>query len=384
MSWHAWDASDDRGEVVIVDMDPRRGLEALPAAAPAPASQALTPWAVDLAGGAITIGGAEIDPVIARDLWTRLGAVLGQAERDADQAAWEGLAREVDRTFAAGIPATGRTIARRPMAVDGVVVRTDEGAAFRVATFALATLRQTSKGVWEGAVYELRPTSVGHDRRWTGMRVRLADEALPRPVLAIVGPAPEPMPIRPVPVPVAPAHVLAHRAAVAAGLAELLDTFGELGTRRTLEELAAGGRWRRKELLGRLEVLVERGELRAIDGEDGPAWVRREPPARGTRVVRKHGTVIVDAVDGKILATKGSVPAKASRERSESDRSKPAPRPRGSAPKAPVRYVPPPPPPCRVWRCAPCDRVVRIPDHVEVPAEPKCGQCKGLLARWTS
>lgn len=147
----------------------------------APAETALAAWSVQSVDGRIRIGEVELHAVAARDLWLRLGELLGAGDRSAELDAWAELERDLDRHFARTWPARGRTVGPPSRTVSGVVLREREGElAFRVATFAVAFLKPAAKG-WEGPVFALRPTGTGHGhvRQPTGVRIRLPAEAAP-------------------------------------------------------------------------------------------------------------------------------------------------------------------------------------------------------------
>lgn len=314
-----------------------------------PSSQALSPWSVELAGGEILISGAAVHPVIARDLWMRLGALLGQAEHDSEQAEWTRLSAELDRHFREAPAAHGRTMGRPSMPVAGLVLRErDDVVVFRLATFSLAYLKPTKRG-WEGPVYALRPTSVGHDLRPLGVRVRLQDEAVaPMRRLELPGPAPRP-PQRPAIAPALPhlpEAVERRRNESRAILEAILVVFPGIGAQASLDDVAHAVRLPRDILRDHLELLVERGEL----AETKPApGVRRT----WTRLARQPGQF-----DSRKPGTRFQKPTGA-----RAKRAKAAP-PVGAA-----------------LRCDPCGRVVRLPAGVAVTADPRCKVCGGSLTR---
>jgi hypothetical protein len=324
---------------------------------PAPATQALAPWRVERRDGMIVLGDGELHPVMARDLWMRLGQLLEATERDADQAEWARLSAELDRHFQGCPGVGGRTIGRPAMPVEGVLLREHEGVAtLRLATFSIATLRRTKRG-WEGPVYALRPTMVGHDRRPIGQQVRVPLEAVPEVRrLAIAGPAATlpPRSTTPPRRPEVPAWLRERWADIQAVHAEILACVPNVGDVVHFEALAEQLRIVRDVLRGHLETLVEQGELVELDpiaAGEPPRWQRVE------RVRFREGRRRT-----RVAAPKPARVAKA-----------PKP-PKKQAKAAPAADV--------LLRCGPCDRTVKVPAGTAIPAEPKCAKCGGLLARW--
>ncbi|MFZ5476067.1 MAG: hypothetical protein ACOZNI_04775 [Myxococcota bacterium] len=248
-----------------------------------PAAQALSPWRVELRDGQIVVGDAVVHPVVARDLWARLGQLVAEAERDSEQAEWTHLSRELDRQFRLATPASARTLAKPSTVVEGLVLRESEDAAiFRLATFSIATLRRGRKG-WEGPAWALRPNGFDRLLRPLGFRVRVHPDAVPPVAVprALPGPSPTPRPGTAPRAPEAPAGLLERRQAIAEAQRELLEAFGEVGTSRTLDELAERVPARGHELRAQLDTLVEQGEL-AVAKPTTPG-----EPARWTRLDRQ-------------------------------------------------------------------------------------------------
>lgn len=354
----------DVAEVLVIDTrGDSRDLERVDralVARPSAASLALSSWAAELVDGKITIGGAEIDPVIARDLWERLGSLLGQADRDADHAEWARLRAELDRAFRRAPPARGRTLGRPSVDVAGVVLRErDDLASLRLATFAVATLRRTSRG-WEGAVYALRPTLTGHERRPTGERVRVPLEAVPElaPAAPIALPGPTARtgvsrPSAPAPAPTVPAWLSGRWSQIQALHAEILAMAPSVGDVVDIDALGARLRLPREVLRGELETLCERGELAELRQPDAPAaWRRREPPPPGASI-------------------RSGRPAKKTKAKPKTAKKTKATRPRGKPPAVVERHL----------RCPPCGRVVAVPAGLAIPADPRCRVCGGPMHR---
>lgn len=333
-------------------------LERAAPSAPRPDTHALVPWGVDLVDGQIVLGGVEVHPVIARDLWMRLGALLGAAERDSEQAEWERLGVELDRSFRGATPATGRVVGQRTE-VTGVVQRDDEShAAYRVATFSVALLRRTKKG-WEGPVYAYRPLSVGHDLRPLGMRVRLPDEAVPalRPVLQLPPPRPRLLlagpgadQVRPAVPPAMAPSLVQRRAEVAADHALILARFTG-NEPATLDHLAAGGRFPREVLLAHLETLVDLRVLARRKTPDGYVWSVQPPRTRPPPMTPERRAELAAALLGT------PAPPKA---------------PKVKAPRKGKAKPPPAPPPAPLLpfrSCAGCNTACRT-------TAPTCPRCK--------
>ena len=144
---------------------------------------ALDTWAVGLteAEDEIRIGDAVLDVGVARDLWTRLGEVLGEAERNQDVSGWKGLAAWLDTVFQGATPAIGTD--RRGTRVRGLLRRDDDRTAlFRVTTYAFALLhpRRGHPDQWEGPVLRHWPGSLVAQAQLTRRRVRVAADQVDR------------------------------------------------------------------------------------------------------------------------------------------------------------------------------------------------------------
>lgn len=316
------------------------------------AALALTPWSVELVDGQIAVGGNQVHPVIARELWLRLGTLLGQAVRDADQPLWDALGRALDREFRGAYPCRGRMDGAF---VDGMMLRDGEDrACLRLSMFSIAMLKRQKRG-WEGLAFEVRPLTIGRELRPLGFRVHVADKlvrpmpkALPGPVVS--APARRDAPGLP---PRAPTWLLERRATVKAELAVLLDAVGPVGAVATLDAIAAVRKLPREVLREQLEQLVEQGEL-AVSKADGP-WTRQARPT--TRAALRAEKL------PKGQRTRLVRPAKA--------------KPAAAAVKAVRKTVKPKLETVKPMRCAACDRDVDVPLGV---AAPRCRVCKGLLS----
>lgn len=261
------------------------------------AEAALSPWQIDLdPSGLIRLGGREVHPVVARDIWLRLGALLSAADRAADHDEWARLGRELDDRFARAVPARARTLQRPSQVVEGLLLReTATRTYIRLAPFALAALtpRSGTSGAtlpaWEGIAYALRPTLLGHEQRPLGFRVRVAGElvaAVPciaeqRTLLKLVDHATPATTLRsrPVPVspPVPPAGLMAARKRVEQEHRAILQALPE-GETRSVDQLHATTDIGRERLRRHLATLVELGVLATVKGER--AWRRVKPRPR--------------------------------------------------------------------------------------------------------
>jgi hypothetical protein len=331
--------------------------------APSPDAQALVPWSVELTEGQIMVAGTAIHPILARDLWMRLGALLGEAERDGEQAEWSRLAGELDRHFRGCPPAQGRTLDRPSMPVGGLVLQEHEDlVAFRMATYSIAVLKKTKRG-WEGPVYALRPTAVGHERRPLGTRVRVAAEAIgPVRRLQLPGPAATlpPRPVKPNARPEVPEWLRARWTDIRVVHAAILALVPNVGDAGGFELFAASLRIPRDELRGHLDTLREQGEL-----------VETKPKAAGEIVTWRRAARPAFDAPRKGRGTRVGT-------------AKPARKPAKPATTPKRKAKPAPPAPATLLRCAPCDRMVRVPAGTPVPELPRCATCGGLLVRWSS
>ena len=276
---------DDFDPVVVLEVaqvDDIRPQSSTALEAPRADRAALAPWSVDLApSGAIVVAGVELHPAIARDLYQRLGALLAEGERDELHVEWSRLAAWLDHHFAPGVPITGRTIGRPAQDVGGLAVRERaDQVAVRLATYVVAFLRFRG-GRWDGPAVQLRPTATGHERRPTGVRIRVehVPERTERPARVRPGPAPGVRPARPPAQPALPAWLQARRAQAREEQARVVEAVR--GGAATFDEIAGALRLPRELLRGHLELLVERRELqmRTADGER--RWsLAAPPPAR--------------------------------------------------------------------------------------------------------
>jgi len=264
---------DDLDSIVVVgvdQMDEKRPQSSTAREAPRADRAALAPWSVDLApSGAIVVAGVELHPAIARDLYQRLGALLAEGERDELHVEWSRLAAWLDHHFAPGVPITGRTIGRPAQDVGGLAVRERaDQVAVRLATYVVAFLRPRG-GRWEGPALQLRPTATGHERRPTGVRIRVehVPERTERPARVLPGPASGVRPAGPPAQPALPAWLQARRAQAREEQARVVEAVR--GGAATFDAIAGVLRLPRELLRGHLELLVERRELRmrAANGE---------------------------------------------------------------------------------------------------------------------
>lgn len=179
-------------EVIVVDALARRNDEALVRAdEPADAVFALDTWRIQPGeGDMVMVDGRPQSRHVLRDLWVRLGDVLGQQDRDANAAAWVELRRYLDLEFQWAMPARGRI--RRPGEEEGqrASLRKVEGmlfrwckpgwASFRISTYAVAHLHPHPKLAewWEGPVRECWPGTFDPQWRATVARVRVHAETV--------------------------------------------------------------------------------------------------------------------------------------------------------------------------------------------------------------
>ncbi len=346
-----------------------------------PSGLALSPWAVDLVDGQITLGGATVDPVVARELWMRLGSLLGQAQHDIDQALWERLGRELDRDFAHAHPCHGRAIGGPGTRVDGMLVRdvdAEDRAVFRLAAFSVAILKRGKRG-WEGNAYSLTPLSIGRDLRPLGWRVRVLEDAIRPLPKALSGPvAPSRRPAGPPVTPVMPPELAEKRARIFALHKAILDAIGQ---GNTFEALASELRIPRDALRDALESLVEDGRLAVVKTSEGPRWT---PVARGregaSRAPGRNGTRLAPAPKAKkpkkpkLVAPEIVILACAPCERTVQ-----VPAPGGRLCRfcgGPLQVVP-----SIALRCEPCKRWVQVPAPAGQPPPSRCRRCSRWLTR---
>lgn len=338
---------DDLDSIVVVgvdQMDEKRPQSSTALEAPRADRAALAPWSVDLApSGAIVVAGVELHPAIARDLYQRLGALLAEGERDELHVEWSRLAAWLDHHFAPGVPITGRTIGRPAQDVGGLAVRERaDQVAVRLATYVVAFLRPRG-GRWEGPALQLRPTATGHERRPTGVRIRVehVPERTERPARVLPGPAPGARPTEPPAQPAPPAWLQERRAQAREEQARVVEAVR--GGAATFDEIAGVLRLPRELLRGHLELLVERRELhmRPADGER--RWsLAAPPPAR-------------PGFEGQV-ATKLR-PSKASARGSTKAKRAKAPPPPPPSPRPPLRSC---------WTC-------NTSTHTAAESCPRCG-----------
>lgn len=348
--------ADDQLELIVVDEI--SALARTSSTRPAAASEAaLVPWAIDLRDGAIVIAGNEVHPVVARDIYVRLGTLLDEADRAVDHEDWLRLGRDLDAWFRYARPARGRSLQKPSSPVEGMAYREAEGRAImRMATYSIAVLKPRSKkggAPWEGAVYTLRPTLTGHDRRLAGFSIRVAAEQIDaapmadpetgsvRPALPGPVDAPRNPPRRPIPAP-------SQSPAVPAWLAERWKTIREEharilacvapGESVTLDELAAQSGLGRELLRSHIGTLVEQAVLVEVT----PSTWRR------LRVRRRRGSKAPPL--GIAAAPVPVAPP-------EPRRSAAAPK-RGRSSKA-VQVSPPAPPPLPLASCRACNTAAR-------------------------
>lgn len=167
-----------RTEIAVVEVSERRAF-------------ALDAWAIGTDGeGGITIGDQLADADAMRALWTRLGVVLGQVDRDMNAAAWERLRRQIDAEYAYALPVRaelrrgsepGQKAAHR--GIGALVYRADaKTALIRTGNFEMAILHprtyKTTGTWWEGVVQSVYPGPLDESQtRPTRIRCRLGDEA---------------------------------------------------------------------------------------------------------------------------------------------------------------------------------------------------------------
>ncbi len=151
---------------------------------------ALDGWRIDVAGAIITIDGRPTSRHVLRDLWTRLGVVLGEADRNVHLDAWRELTATLDAEYAYAMPASGKV--REPgdgpsskpvyRRVGGMIFRCfgRSLAAFRIGTHTVAMLHPHPKRPewWEGPVLEFWPGAMNPQSRMTALRVRVATETV--------------------------------------------------------------------------------------------------------------------------------------------------------------------------------------------------------------
>jgi len=165
--------------------------ELVPANAEADAVYALDGWRIQPGeGDMVLVDGRPQSRHVLRDLWARLGDVLGQQDRDAHAAAWSELRAYLDREFEFAMPARGKV--RRPGEEDGerAKIKKVEGvlyrwakpgwASFRIGTYAVALLHPHPEKPewWEGPVREYWPGSIDPQSRLTPARVRVPTETV--------------------------------------------------------------------------------------------------------------------------------------------------------------------------------------------------------------
>lgn len=257
---------------------------------------ALATWGVELVDGAITVGGSALHPVVARELWLRLGQLLDAQERDEDGPAWARLEAHLDAAFRDATPCRGRSGRMRQA---GLMVRESEGRVIvRLATFAVAVLRRHRRA-WEGPVMAARPATTGWDARPTGATYRLELDQVPEPRAPLLLPPPTTRSAMPLPhlrAPVMPDHVRVAREQGGAAAAPILAQL-ETGP-KTFTALREGLPDMPEDVLrARLAWLADLERVR----RRGPAWMlvraRKQPevgptpppaPARAALVPLTH------------------------------------------------------------------------------------------------
>lgn len=275
--------ADDHVPVALVGVDENAASSSQSSALSVPRADAaaLAAWTVDRSEtGAIVVAGVELHPAIARDLYQRLGAHLELADRDEMHAEWARLEAWLDAMFVGATPVSGRTVGRPSQAVAGLALRErDDQVAVRLATYVVAFARP-SRGRWEGAAWQLRPSVTGHERRPMGVRVRF--EAVPdaRPERRhLVGPTQADAPRRGLgrpPRPHLPEWLRQRRDTAMAEQQLLRDA---MDAPRSLDELVEATRLPRATVRAHLEVLVERREARRVRGSGATRWRRLEAHA---------------------------------------------------------------------------------------------------------